>query len=152
MTRLQADFKEFLKLLNAHHVEYLLIGGYAVGFHGYPRATVDLDVWTGRSPDNAIRVLRALEAFGFDDVRLSEDLLLKADQILRMGVPPFRIEIATTISGVDFADCYTGRIDAVIDGIPVPVINLADLRRNKEAAGRYKDLDDLENLPRPGDT
>lgn len=151
MTRLQADFKEFLRSLNAQRVEYLLIGGYAVGFHGYPRATVDLDVWIKRSKENATRVIAALEVFGFTDARLTPDLLLQADQILRLGLPPFRIEIATTISGVEFAGCYAGRVNATIDGIDVPVINLADLRKNKKAAGRHKDLDDLENLPSPSD-
>jgi hypothetical protein len=147
MTRLQADFKDFLKLLNAHRVDYLLIGGYAVGYHGYPRATVDLDVWIARVHDNAARVVSALHAFGFHDPVLTTDLFLKADQIIRMGTPPFRIEISTTISGVDFSTCHACRVEAVIDGLPVPVIDLANLRRNKKASGRFKDLDDLENLP-----
>jgi hypothetical protein len=147
MTRLQADFREFLNSLNAHGVEYLLIGAYAVGYHGYPRATVDLDVWVARSPENAARVLSALQAFGFSDPVLSIDLFLKADQIIRMGTPPFRIEISTTISGVDFDTCYPRRVDARIDGVLVPVIDLASLRRNKKASGRFKDLNDLEHLP-----
>ncbi len=147
MTRLQADFKDFLRLLNANRVEYLLIGGYAVGYHGYPRATVDLDVWIARTPDNAARVVTALQAFGFTDPVLTRDLFLKADQIIRMGIPPFRIEVSTTISGVDFATCHARRVDALIDGLPVPVIDLVNLRRNKKASGRFKDLDDLENLP-----
>lgn len=152
MTRLQTDFKDFLRLLNAHRVEFLLIGGYAVGYHGYPRATVDLDVWIARTPDNASRVVAVLTDFGFTDPRLTQELLLTADQIVRMGLPPFRIKISTTISGVDFADCYARRIVAEIDGIAVPVIDLGDLRKNKKASGRYKDLDDLENLPGVGDT
>jgi hypothetical protein len=147
MTRLQADFKDFLNLLNAHRVEYLLIGGYAVGYHGYPRATVDLDVWVARTPANAARLLDALRAFGFSDPVLTPDLFLREGQIVRMGVPPFRIEIATTISGVDFPTCHARRIDATIDDVQVPVIDLASLRLNKRAAGRFKDLDDLENLP-----
>jgi hypothetical protein len=151
MTRLQADFKDFLNLLNAHRVEYLLIGGYAVGYHGYPRATVDLDVWIARTPDNAARVVEALHAFGFSDPVLTTDLFLKADQIIRMGKPPFRIEISTTISGVDFATCHTRRVNARIDGVLVPVIDLPDLRRNKKASGRFKDLNDLENLPETDD-
>lgn len=147
MTRLQADFKDFLRSLNANRVEYLLIGGYAVGYHGYPRATVDLDVWIARTPDNAARVVSALHDFGFTDPVLTSDLFTKADQIIRMGKPPFRIEISTTISGVDFATCHARRVDAVIDGLTVPVIDLASLRLNKKASGRFKDLDDLENLP-----
>jgi len=147
MTRLQADFKDFLRLLNANRVEYLLIGGYAVGYHGYPRATVDLDVWIARTPDNAARVVTALVAFGFNDPVLTSELFLKADQIIRMGKPPFRIEISTTISGVVFETCHARRVEALIDGLPVPVIDLVNLRRNKRASGRFKDLDDLENLP-----
>ncbi len=147
MTQLQADFKDFLSLLNAHRVEYLLIGGYAVGYHGYPRATVDLDVWIASTPDNAQRTVAVLREFGFTDPVLTPELFLERDRIVRMGVPPFRIEIATTISGVEFDPCYRSRIDAVIDGVPVPVIDLVSLRRNKRAAGRNKDLDDLENLP-----
>ncbi len=151
MTRLQADFKDFLSLLNAHRVDYLLIGGYAVAYHGYPRATVDLDVWIARTPENATRVLAALREFGFTDPALVTGLLLEKDRIVRMGVPPFRIEIATTISGVDFESCHQRRIEASIDGVRVAVIDLASLRRNKQAAGRHKDLDDLEHLP-PGET
>jgi hypothetical protein len=147
MTQLQADFKDFLRLLSAHRVEYLLIGGYAVGYHGYPRATVDLDVWIARTPDNAQRTVAVLREFGFTDPILTPELFLEQNRIVRMGVPPFRIEIATSISGVEFDPCYRSRIDAVIDGVPVAVIDLASLRRNKLAAGRNKDLDDLENLP-----
>lgn len=147
MTRLQADFRDFLRLLSAHRVEYLLIGGYAVGFHGYPRATVDLDVWIARTSANADRMVGALRDFGFTDPVLTAPLFLGQDRIVRMGLPPFRIEIATTISGVEFSDCYPRRIDTSIDGVPVAVIDLASLRRNKKAAGRHKDLDDLENLP-----
>ena len=103
---LLSDFKEFLKLLNAHHVEYLLIGGYAVGYHGYPRATADLDVWIAAHPANADKVVAALKEFGFDVPELSADLFLKQWQIIRLGVPPARIELTTTVSGVDFAECY----------------------------------------------
>lgn len=147
MTQLHADFKDFLSLLSAHRVDYLLIGGYAVGYHGYPRATVDLDVWVARTPENAMRVVAALRAFGFTDPVLTPALFLEPDRIVRMGLPPFRIEIATAISGVDFDSCHRRRIDASIDGVPVAVIDLASLRRNKQAAGRNKDLDDLEHLP-----
>ena len=101
-TRLLPDFKEFLKLLNAHQVEYLLIGGYAVGYYGYPRATVDMDIWIAMNPANADRIITVLKEFGFNPPDLSPDLFLKERQIIRMGVPPVRIELATTISGVNF--------------------------------------------------
>jgi hypothetical protein len=144
---LPPDFKEFLRLLNAHRVEYLLIGGYAVAYHGYPRATADLDVWIAMSPQNAERVVAALKEFGFAVAELSANLFLEAGQIIRMGVPPIRVEIATSISGVRFDECHAARVIDELDGVPVNLINLTHLKQNKRAAGRHKDLDDLENLP-----
>lgn len=144
---LPPDFRDFLKLLNAHHVEYLLIGGYAVAYHGYPRATADMDIWIAIHPQNAKKLITALNEFGLDLPELTPEIFLTAEQIIRMGVPPVRIEIATTISGVDFAECYAARLVDVLDGIEVNLISLAHLKANKKAAGRHKDLDDLENLP-----
>lgn len=145
--RLPLDFKEFLQLLNAHHVEYLLIGGYAVGYHGYPRATADMDVWVAIHPHNAEKLVTVLKEFGFDLPELSADLFLKDNQIIRMGVPPVKIEITTTISGVTFEECYTERVVDVLDGVEVNLIDLKHLKINKKASGRHKDLNDLENLP-----
>lgn len=144
---LPQDFKDFLRLLDAEDVEYLLIGGYAVAYHGYPRSTEDIDIWIASSPENAKRTVKALEKFGFDVPELKSDLFLKPNSIVRMGVPPLRIELATTISGVDFGECYKARITEVIDGINVSIINLSDLKKNKKASGRFRDLDDLERLP-----
>lgn len=145
--RLPPDFKEFLQLLNANQVEYLLIGGYAVAYHGYPRGTADMDVWIAIHPDNAARIVAALKAFGFDVLALSPDLFLKEGQVIRMGMPPVRIEIATTISGVRFEDCYAERVADVLDGVEVNLISLEHLKANKKASGRLRDLDDLEHLP-----
>jgi hypothetical protein len=144
---LPADFREFLRLLNAHRVEYLLIGGYAVGYYGYPRATADMDVWVAVDPANADKIVVALNEFGFDLPDLSAELFLRPWQIIRLGVPPVRIEIATTISGVDFAECYAARVEDTLDGVPVNLISLKDLKRNKQASGRHQDLADLEHLP-----
>jgi hypothetical protein len=144
---LPPDFKEFLQLLSAHHVEYLLIGGYAVAYHGYPRATADMDIWIALHPHNAEKVVAALKAFGFDLPELSPTLFLKEGQIIRMGVPPLRIEIATSISGVHFEECYAARVIDMLDEVEVNLISLTHLKVNKKAAGRYKDLNDLENLP-----
>jgi len=146
-TRLPPDFKEFLKLLKEHKVRYLLIGGYAVGYHGYPRATADMDIWVAIQPDNAQKIVSALQEFGFDSSELSAELFLKNDQIIRMGVPPVRLEIITSISGVEFDECYKGRVIDNLDGIEVNLISLKHLKVNKKASGRYKDLNDLENLP-----
>jgi hypothetical protein len=145
--RLPPDFREFLQLLNTHQVEYLLVGGYAVGYHGYPRATADMDIWIAVHPQNAERVVAALKDFGFDLPELSVDLFMQPHRIIRMGVPPIRIEIVTAISGVDFGECYAGRVIDDLDGVPVGIIGLKHLKMNKAAAGGHKDLDDLEHLP-----
>ncbi|MCA6533886.1 MAG: hypothetical protein IM585_08885 [Pseudanabaena sp. M135S2SP2A07QC] len=147
MIQIPPDFKEFLRLLNFHQVEYLLIGGYAVGYYGFVRATGDMDVWVKINPDNAIKVVSALKEFGFAVPELSPELFLKEDQIVRMGVPPLRLEILTTISGVEFTACFKNRLIAQIDDLDVNLINLEDLKLNKRASRRLKDLLDLENLP-----
>jgi len=133
--------------LNTHKVEYLIVGGYAVAYHGYPRATADLDVWVAASPDNAERTVEALRAFGFDMPQLTPGLLIRESHILRMGVPPVRLEVLTSISGVEFRACYGKRVVTELDGVRTNIIDLESLRANKRAAGRFKDLDDLENLP-----
>ena len=144
---LPQDFKEFLRLLNAHNVEYLLIGGYAVGYFGYPRATADMDIWIAMNPANAEKIVKVLKEFGFNPPDLSTDLFLKEWQIIRLGVPPVRIEIATTISGVDFDECFAGKVIAELDGEQVNLISLNHLKINKKASGRHQDLADLDNLP-----
>jgi hypothetical protein len=144
---LPPDFREFLRLLNAHQVEYLLVGGYAVAYHGYPRATADMDIWIAVHPRNAEKVVAALKEFGFDLPGLSPDLFLKKNQIIRMGMPPVRIEIATGISGVNFEECFAARAIDILDEVEVNLISLAHLKANKKAAGRHRDLDDLEHLP-----
>jgi len=145
--RLPRDFRDFLRLLGAHEVRYLLIGGYAVGYHGYPRATADMDIWVSRTDENAAKLVSVLEEFGFRDAASVSQAFTQSDQVIRMGVPPLRIELVTTISGVDFDACYAGRIESVIDEVRVNILSLPDLKRNKKAAGRAKDLADLEELP-----
>jgi predicted nucleotidyltransferase len=145
--KLPNDFKEFLKLLNAHSIEYLLIGGYAVGYYGYPRATADMDIWIAMNPANADRIVAVLKEFGFNPPDLSPDLFLKEWQIIRMGVPPVRIELATTISGVSFSECYKERVVAELDGVKTNLISLDHLKMNKKASARHQDIADLEHLP-----
>ncbi|MSQ92923.1 MAG: hypothetical protein EXR98_00025 [Gemmataceae bacterium] len=140
------DFRDFLKLCNQKRVKYLLIGGYAVEYYGYPRATADMDVWIERSAENAAGVVAVLKVFGFDVSELSADLFLEKGKIIRMGVPPIRLEILNEISGVTFAEYYSSRKRVTLDGIKIDVIGLEDLKTNKAAAGRLKDLDDLEHL------
>lgn len=144
---LHPDFKDFLRLLNSHAVEYLLVGGYAVGYHGYPRATGDMDVWIAVSESNAQKAAIVLRDFGMPEEDVSKRLFLERDKVIRMGVPPVRIEVITGASGVDFAECYSRREVIEIDGIPVNFISLEDLKENKRASARHKDLEDLEHLP-----
>ena len=145
--RLATEFKEFLKLLNKFRVEYLLIGGYAVAYHGYPRATGDIDIWIAMNEENARSVVSALQAFGFGATGASTDLFVRPSQVTRMGMPPIRIEILTTVSGLDFADAFSRRVVDVIDGVPVTIIGREDLKTNKLASGRLKDRTDFDNLP-----
>ena len=147
MIPLPPDFKEFLRLLNANQVEYLLVGGYAVGFYGYPRATADMDIWISVNQQNAEKVVAALREYGFDVPELSPDLFLEEGTIIRMGVPPLRLEVITSISGVRFEECYEERELVMIDDVEASLISLRHLKINKEASGRFKDLNDLENLP-----
>lgn len=140
------DFRDFLKLCNQKRVKYLLIGGYAVGCHGFPQATDDMDIWIERSPENAAKLVTTFRAFGYRDSDLHAELFLEKGAIVRMGNPPLRLEIVNEIHGVVFARCYAARQRMLIDGLRVNVINLRDLKKNKKAAGRPKDLDDLEHL------
>ena len=144
---LPQDFKDFLKLLNSHKVKYLLIGGFAVGYYGYPRATGDMDIWIDIDLKNAKKMVQVLREFGFDVPELCVDLFLKKKQVIRMGLPPIRIEILTDISGVEFDECYQQKVTDVIDGVQVNIISLKHLKINKKATGRHKDLDDIEHLP-----
>jgi hypothetical protein len=146
MIQLPPDFKEFLKLLKEHEVRYLLIGGYAGSYHGYIRATGDMDIWIAIHPDNAHKMVAVLKTFGFDHPDLSDDLFLHENKILRMGVPPVRLEITTSISGVEFDECYQARVVDELDGVEVNLIDLENLKKNKKASGRLKDLTDFKKL------
>jgi predicted nucleotidyltransferase len=144
--RLPADFRDFLKLLNSHRVEYLLVGGYAVCYHGYYRTTGDMDLWVAVHRDNAAKLATLIHEFGFDVPELSEALFLQKGRIIRMGIEPVRIEILTEISGCNFAECFPHKVEATLDGVPVHIIGLADLIKNKLKSGRLKDLDDARKL------
>ena len=146
MPILPQDFRDFLKLLNSKKIEYLLIGGYAVGYYGYPRATADMDIWIAIGKENAKKITEAIKEFGLNAPDLCEAIFLKPGKIIRMGYPPIRIEVFTEISGVNFEECFSRRTETKIDGIKVNLISYEDLLKNKKASGRYKDLNDLENL------
>jgi hypothetical protein len=144
--QLPPDFKEFFQLLNSENVEYLLVGGHAVGYYGYPRSTGDLDIWIAVNAANATGMARVLERFGFSKNTAQPMLFLKENAIVRIGVPPLRIDVLTSVTGVDFAGCYACRTRAIVDGVEVSVIGLDHLRTNKRTIARAKDLDDLEHL------
>lgn len=143
---LTSDFKEFAALLNAHGVEYLVVGGYALAAHGRPRYTGDLDFWVGTGPGNARRVLDALDAFGFGQLGISEADLAVPDQVIQLGYPPGRIDLLTSIDGVDFASAWPRRMTVPVDGVALHFIGLDDFKTNKRASGRLRDLADLEAL------
>ena len=141
------DFKEFLRLLHDHEVDYLLVGGFAVALHGYARTTADIDVWVSRRRENAEKLVVCLKAFGFDLPELTPEVFEAPDRIVRMGEAPLRIEVLTDIDGVDFESCRARAVLHDLEGENIRVISLADLKVNKRAAGRPKDLDDLDHLP-----
>lgn len=146
MIHLPKDFKELLQLLNSKKIEYLVIGGYAVALYGYPRTTGDIDIWIAISKNNAQKIVEALKEFGFNLPELKEGLFLEKGKNIRMGNPPIRIEILTSIDGVEFYECYKNKRTITIDKIEINFISLGDLKKNKKASGRYRDLDDLEHL------
>ena len=143
---LNQDFKEFMQLLNDNQVRYLVLGGYAVALHGYPRYTKDIDIWIEMSSLNAYNLIKALEGFGFGSLGLTIDDFLTPDQVIQLGYPPNRIDLITTPDGVEFQTCYLSRIEVKIDDIIVNFIDLENLKKNKKASGRLQDLADLENL------
>jgi len=143
---LNQDFKEFIQSLNENNVRYLIIGGYAVAYHGHPRYTKDLDVWIEFDRENAVNLLNALSQFGFGSLGLTTEDFLTPDQIVQLGYPPSRIDILNALEGVDFKSCYASRVIATIDDIPMNFMDLENLRKNKQATGRWQDLADLENL------
>ena len=142
------DFKEFFESLNTHNVRYLVVGGYAIIYHTGPRATVDIDVLIEASPENAKRVMTALAGFGFGGIGLKEGDFATPGQTVQLGYPPNRIDINTSITGVDFSEAYSRRCASTYGGVPVAYIGLEDLLRNKTAVGRDKDLLDVKLLRR----
>jgi hypothetical protein len=143
---LNPDFKEFLQLLNDNKVRYLVIGGFAVAFHGYPRFTKAIDIWLWLNPENAKNVVKTLDDFGFKPLGLTINDFLESDIVIQLGHPPNRIDLILNAPGVDFDDCYRSRIEEEIDGVVLSFIDLQNLKKNKQAVGRAQDLADIENL------
>jgi Nucleotidyl transferase of unknown function (DUF2204) len=144
---LNQDFKEFIQLLNAHKVEYLIVGGYAVAIHGYPRNTGDIDFWLKSSVENAEKMVKALIDFGFGSLDVSVTDFLKNDSVVQLGFPPNRIDILTSVSGLQFDDAWSQKKEVNFEGEIINFISLHHLRINKKSTGRDKDNLDLKNLP-----
>ena len=144
---LDPNFKEFIELLNSEGVKYLLLGGYAVNFHGHHRFTADIDFWVSPDEENTRRLSKALQRFGFSADSVKPEQFAEKGKVHMFGIKPVRIDLLTGPSGVEFDDCYVRRVQGVLDGTEVSIISLEDLRRNKSASGRDKDLLDLKKLP-----
>ena len=143
---LDQDFNEFVQLLLANEVRFLIIGGYALAAHGVPRYTGDLDAWLWINGDNADRVLMALESFGFGSLNITREDLLTPDTVIQLGYPPHRIDLLTGIDGVDFDSAWSRHVEFVINGQLVPFIGRDDLIINKKAVARPQDLADVAKL------
>jgi hypothetical protein len=149
--QLTQDFKEFLQLLNDHEVEYLVVGGYAVNFYGYVRTTGDMDIWVAIHSENAKKLVTVLRAFGLSAKNVREEMFLDAKKVFQLGIPPFRIDILMSLSGIDFTSCYAKRTVDSVDGVTVHMLSFEDLKTNKKASGRTKDLGDLDYFSRKSD-
>lgn len=142
------DLHDFVSLCLKHGVRFLVVGGYAVAAHGHPRLTKDLDVWVWVDSENAARLVRVLAEFGFGSLGLTAEDFSEEGQVVQLGYPPNRIDILTSIAGVDFESCWDRRAEILLDSLAVPFIGLDDLEKNKLAAGRAQDLADVEGLRR----
>ena len=144
--KLDKDFNEFVELFVAKGVRFLVVGGYALAAHGYPRATDDFDAWVWANSENAEKIVECLAEFGFGSLNLSTDDFTTLDRVVQLGYPPYRIDIITSISGVEFENAWANRLVVDVDGMQVPFIGRDDLLTNKRATGRPKDLLDVERL------
>lgn len=133
---LNNEFKEFIQLLNANHVRYLVVGGYAVTLHGHPRYTKDIDIWLELAEENTHNVIRALEEFGFGSLGLCAEDFMEPEQIIQLGYPPNRIDLLTSLKGMNFQECFQNRLDVVISGVSIHFIDLMRLKKSKQLAGQ----------------
>jgi predicted nucleotidyltransferase len=146
LAKLQSDLKEFIALLNSRGAEYIVVGGHAVAFHGYPRFTGDIDFFLRATPDNAQRVLAVLKDFGFGELQITVSDLTAPNRVIQLGRPPNRIDLLTSISGVEFDDAWSSRVSTDLDGEHVSFLGLNELIQNKKASNREKDRADVSKL------
>ncbi len=142
----QPDFKELLALFNDHRVSYLIVGGYALAFHGAPRFTGDLDIFIKPDHENAQRIVAALDAFGFTSLGLTESDFEQPDQVIQLGVSPVRIDLITSITGVSWDEAFAGKVPSSYGDVAIHYIGREHFVLNKRATGRTKDLADIEAL------
>ncbi len=143
---LNKDFREFVELLNEHNVKYLVIGGYAVNFHGYPRYTKDIDFWLWMTEDNANGLIQAIKKFGFGNLKLEINDFMNLENIIQLGYEPFRIDLLMDVSGVNFEECFERKISVELDDTKIHFLSIQDLIEVKKLAGRLQDLADAEQL------
>jgi len=143
---LNEDYRDILHALNDEKADFLLVGAYAMAVHGYPRATMDIDIWVGPSPVNAAAVLSALEHFGAPLHDLTKEDLERDDTVFQIGVAPNRIDIITGATGLEFEQALSNSVEADIDGVMLRVLSVGDLIANKRALGRTRDLADVEMM------
>lgn len=143
---LHKDFKEFIQLLEKFEVQYLIVGGYALAYHGYPRFTQDIDFWIFIQKENAIKIIQVIRAFGFASLDLNEHDFLVPENVIQLGFPPNRIDILTEIDGVSFEKAYPSRKELKLDDLSIQFIGLDELIQNKKSSGRLQDLADIEML------
>lgn len=142
----QPDYRDLLELFNRHKVDYLIVGAYALAFHGAPRYTGDIDILVKPETDNAQRVIRAIDKFGFGSLGLEITDFEEPDNVIQLGVPPVRIDIITSLSGVSWEEAFTGRVEGKYGDTPVYYIGREQFIMNKRAVGRKKDLADIEAI------
>ncbi len=140
------DFKGFIELLNKNDVKYLVVDGYALAFHGYPRFTKDIDFWVWVDEENAKNILKTIKDFGFSSLDLKKEDFLSPGYVVQLGQPPARIDLLTSVTGLEFEECYKSKVHIEIQGSEIDFIDLESFKKNKKAVGRHQDLADLENL------
>jgi hypothetical protein len=143
---LDKNFKEFIELLNKNEVKYLVIGGFAVAYHGYPRYTKDIDFWIWAEPSNADRLIKTVADFGLGMLGLQQEDLLDTENVIQLGYEPNRIDLIVQLENLDFETCFAQRQDVSFESIPIHFIGLEDLIKNKQATGRLKDKVDAKEL------
>jgi len=144
---LNRDYQELLQSFASHNVRFLIVGGYALAAHGHPRYTKDLDIWVWTDPSNAERIVKSLEGFGFDGLGLTALDFQEPDVVVQLGREPLRVDILTFATGLDFVSAYENRMMVSIGNLEVPFVSIDDLRTNKLATGRLRDIADAADLP-----